>query len=201
MTGPVTANRSFVLRSQWRPAFALAQALAHPVSDCVYLALAHDLDLPLLTAALVRTPVGATFGAPRPPEPGRQGRPGARAFGSPWRSGSTTSWLRTSPSCGDDGGAASIPVRRRGQNLACAADGARSAPPLATTALRWAVTLPGSECDGQVGDHRHERRYAVVSVSHPHGWLRDDPADRVPKRRGRPGRMTVVQHDDEPASA
>jgi predicted nucleic acid-binding protein len=31
-------------------AFELAQELAHPVYDCVYLALAHDLDLPLLTA-------------------------------------------------------------------------------------------------------------------------------------------------------
>lgn len=31
-------------------AFALAQELAHPVYDCVYLALAEDLDLPLITA-------------------------------------------------------------------------------------------------------------------------------------------------------
>lgn len=31
-------------------AFALAQELAHSVYDCVYLALAEDLDLPLITA-------------------------------------------------------------------------------------------------------------------------------------------------------
>lgn len=31
-------------------AFELAQELAHPVYDCVYLALADELDLPLLTA-------------------------------------------------------------------------------------------------------------------------------------------------------